>query len=303
MANATVRQVQRVTNKPGHWLIMANGKKIGDIARGRKDFRVYFYHSGFAFYRKTEKEALETALRSEDFVAKPKVLKAAEPKAAKGKATKMKPAKQAALPFQPTRTAWPTLPPMEPVRAGLLQTAAHAMTLPIIYAAYGANTCRTSMASRCPTAQPVGRGIIPGWRLEFKGCADIIQQPGANLEVAVWLIYPNDEAALDRFEGYPAGYVKRYLPVSIIVDPNEPHTWVHTRAMVYVMTDRRRCRAILPNDSYRQVLERGYNEFGLRPEQITEALAAARNDEPLTASRATQADGNWYDGNWRYSGE
>jgi len=287
MASSTVRRVQRVTNKTGQWLIMAGNKKIGDISRNRKDYRIYFYHSGFAFYRKTEKEAIDVALKAENFAAAPKVTaKSAKP---------AKPAKQVQLPFNTGPTTRPALPPIEPVSSVLLKMSAHGMTLPTVYAAYGMNTSRREMAYRCRTAHAVGRGIIDGWRLEFRGCADIVEEPGAKLEVAVWLIYPNDEAALDRLEGYPVGYIKKYLPVSIIIDPNEPHTWVHTRAMVYVMTDRRRNRATLPSDSYRKMLECGYDEFNLRPEQITEALAAAhRDDDRPEALRAD--DHNWYYG-------
>lgn len=48
------------------------------------------------------------------------------------------------------------------------------MTERMLYMAYGMNTNRDAMEVRCPDAQALGGFYLPGYRLVFRGVADII---------------------------------------------------------------------------------------------------------------------------------
>ena len=77
-----------------------------------------------------------------------------------------------------------------------------------IYLAYGSNLNLRQMAYRCPTAKVLGSAKLTGYRLLFRGgnggaVATIEKQKGESVPVMLWRIMPNDEKALDRYEGYP----------------------------------------------------------------------------------------------------
>lgn len=77
-----------------------------------------------------------------------------------------------------------------------------------LYIAYGSNMNLQQMAYRCPTAKVKGVGSIIGWNLVFRGnsggaVATIETYKKGNVPVVIWDIKPNDEKALDRYEGYP----------------------------------------------------------------------------------------------------
>jgi hypothetical protein len=82
-----------------------------------------------------------------------------------------------------------------------------------LYLAYGSNLNLKQMADRCPTAKVVGASQINDHRLLFRGAhagavATIEPFEGGNVPVLVWEITPTDEAALDRYEGWPFLYRK-----------------------------------------------------------------------------------------------
>ena len=57
-----------------------------------------------------------------------------------------------------------------------------------LYFAYGMNTNQEEMAYRCPSAVPMGRAILPGYRLEFKSFATIVSDPKETVEGVLWTI-------------------------------------------------------------------------------------------------------------------
>ena len=100
------------------------------------------------------------------------------------------------------------------------------------YVAYGSNLNFRQMKARCPTAKLYGTGAIEGYELQFKGSphsafATIAPKEGACVPAAVWEIRPRDEAALDRYEGYPSHYFKRNVAVRLDGET--------TDAMAYIM--------------------------------------------------------------------
>ncbi len=77
--------------------------------------------------------------------------------------------------------------------------------------AYGSNLNLDQMAHRCPTAKVYGKGMLEGYRLLFKGTTEnayltIEPHNGGKVPVLIWELQPEDEKALDFYEGYPNFY-------------------------------------------------------------------------------------------------
>ena len=101
-----------------------------------------------------------------------------------------------------------------------------------LYIAYGSNLNLAQMANRCPTAAVVGASAMKDCRLLFRGAhagavATVEPYKGGCVPVLVWEITPADEAALDRYEGYPYFYRKEKIKVKL-----DGKT---VSAMVYIM--------------------------------------------------------------------
>ncbi len=82
------------------------------------------------------------------------------------------------------------------------------------YIAYGSNLNIRQMRIRCPHARVIGTAVINDYELLFKGSrtgAYLTIEPkvGSEVPVAVWEVTESDEAALDRYEGYPVFYYKK----------------------------------------------------------------------------------------------
>ena len=130
-----------------------------------------------------------------------------------------------------------------------------------LYFAYGMNTNQEEMAYRCPTAIPMGKAILPGYRFEFKSFATIVPSPKEQVEGVLWTITDTDESALDVLEGYPEFYDKKN--VSVI------HDEMDYIAMTYIMGPREQGYA--PSDGYYSMVSEGYQTFGLSQRQLLDA--------------------------------
>ncbi|MBQ1491264.1 MAG: gamma-glutamylcyclotransferase [Blautia sp.] len=143
-----------------------------------------------------------------------------------------------------------------------------------LYLAYGSNLSVKQMALRCPDAEIVGKAIIPDWRLVFKLHADIIPEKGSYVPVLVWSISDKDEAALDRYEGFPRYYVKKDFDVTMTdLEGNNPKA---VTAMAYIMTEGHFLRE--PDLFYYMVLQDGYEAFGFDMTLLRKALQEAVYD-------------------------
>ena len=145
------------------------------------------------------------------------------------------------------------------------------------YLAYGSNLNREQMGYRCPNAQPVGTAQLEGWRLLFRGSGTgnyltIEPAPGYSVPVAVWAVTKADEAALDRYEGFPIFYRKETLPITYTGLKTAQERQVE--AFVYLMNDVH--PAGLPTTRYMDICEVGYRDFGFDPEALLEARAYTR---------------------------
>lgn len=134
------------------------------------------------------------------------------------------------------------------------------------YFAYGSNLSVQGMAARCPTATRIGRARLDGWRLTFRGVADIEPAEGEAVEGALWTVTSKDVRSLDHYEGAPHMYDREI--VTVVVD-GKP-----VRAFTYVMTSR--SEVGLPSPYYYGVIEQGYGDFGIEVSLLERSLSDLR---------------------------
>ena len=131
-----------------------------------------------------------------------------------------------------------------------------------LYIAYGSNLNLPQMERRCPTAKVVGPSEINNYELLFRGVATVEPKEGASVPVLLWKIEALDEAALDRYEGWPHLYRKEMMDVEL--------EGKSVSAMVYVMNDVRFFG--MPLKSYYKVIEEGYQTAGFDTAVLEHAL-------------------------------
>lgn len=136
------------------------------------------------------------------------------------------------------------------------------------YLAYGSNLNVRQMTARCPGARIFGTAAIPGYRLLFKGSLTgsyltIEKANGHEVPVGVWKITKEDEAALDRYEGYPNFYYKKNMIVEC--SDGKRH-----RCMVYIMHEERKIG--VPSIYYVRTCQEGYRSFGFDDRYLIDAV-------------------------------
>lgn len=148
------------------------------------------------------------------------------------------------------------------------------------YLAYGSNLNVRQMRFRCPTAIVVGKGVIKGYRLLFKGSKTgsyltIEKAKGYEVPVAVWKVDEPCEKALDRYEGYPSFYYKKEIEIDYIsIKKKEPR---RCKAFVYIMHEERELG--IPSSGYVEVCLEGYRTFGFNPILIEEAIIKSMEEK------------------------
>ena len=126
-----------------------------------------------------------------------------------------------------------------------------------LYIAYGSNLNIEQMAFRCPTAKVVGASTLNGLRLLFRGSrtgavATVETFKGGSVPVLVWELTPEDEATLDRYEGWPFLYRKETAKVKL--------NGKTVMAMVYIMNEGRPLGQ--PSCYYYTTILEGYRDAG-----------------------------------------
>ena len=136
------------------------------------------------------------------------------------------------------------------------------------YLAYGSNLNLEQMKFRCQGAVVLGSIILKNYRLVYKGSMDgaahltIEENEGSALPLGVFQISKEDELKLDRYEGYPYYYFKKYLLVNI---NNQP-----TKALIYIMNPKFEYH--LPSNIYVRTCMKGYKDFNFDQTILEEAL-------------------------------
>ena len=142
------------------------------------------------------------------------------------------------------------------------------------YLAYGSNLNKKQMKYRYPDARPCGKTVIEDMRLVFRrGFLTIEESPGGKVPVGVWRISETDEAALDRYEGYPRFYQKMYIDVDYRggIDTTIP-------CLVYIMNDGFPIQQ--PSKEYLETVMQGYRDFGMGEcTELFDAWAEAIKEE------------------------
>ena len=149
------------------------------------------------------------------------------------------------------------------------------------YIAYGSNLNIRQMRMRCPGARIIGTSVIEGYRLLFKGSRTgsyltIEPQEGASVPVAAWAVTEEDEAALDRYEGFPSFYYKKEMEL--------PLKGIKTgkvrlrKVFVYIMHEDRPLG--VPSEFYMETCKQGYQSFGFDEAFLEQAYADSREEFP-----------------------
>jgi len=139
------------------------------------------------------------------------------------------------------------------------------MNASIPYFAYGSNLDVDAMAERAPGARVDGVAVLDGWRLTFRGVADIEPAEDRRVWGALWLLTPADVRSLDHYEGVAGGFYRRE---DIVVDRGDQRR----EAFTYVI-DHRRSYIGAPSTWYLAAIERGYRNFGLPHSELERAVA------------------------------
>ncbi|KAF8872871.1 Butirosin biosynthesis, BtrG-like protein [Infundibulicybe gibba] len=115
------------------------------------------------------------------------------------------------------------------------------ITPPTLYFGYGSNLWLNQMKRRCPKSIYIGLAVLKDWRwiISSRHYANVVPSPGDVAYGEVYQLTPEDEAALDGFEGVPNSYVKQVHQVQIagpIVDffKKDVPAAVSIPALVYV---------------------------------------------------------------------
>ena len=145
--------------------------------------------------------------------------------------------------------------------------------------AYGSNLNVWQMLKRCPAARIIGTGEVPDYRLMYKGSktgAYLTIEPceGFSVPVACWEVTAEDEAALDRYEGFPKFYrkVEMELPIKGIRSGRTRRRTV----FAYVMTEGRAFG--IPSRFYIDICREGYRAFGFDEKFLLEALQFSKEE-------------------------
>ncbi|WP_246565468.1 gamma-glutamylcyclotransferase family protein [Tissierella carlieri] len=158
-----------------------------------------------------------------------------------------------------------------------------------LYIAYGSNLNLNQMKYRCPTAKVIGTSELKDYELVFRGSsrsavATIEPCEGSTVPVLLWSIKPDDEKALDRYEGYPSFYGKSGVDITV---GNYKAT-----AMIYIMTEGYKLGN--PSDSYLKTIEEGYIDAGFDLDilynAVKKTLSQMKNFEEVEKHEPEQRD-------------
>lgn len=141
-----------------------------------------------------------------------------------------------------------------------------------LYIAYGSNMNEGQMSFRCPTARIVGKSSIKDYELLFRGrkhsaVATIEPKEGFEVPVLLWEIYPEDERALDHYEGYPHLYTKKNFEIEL--------NGKAVSAMAYIMNDGYSIG--VPSPTYTGIIHHGYVTHDIPLKTLLNAVKKANN--------------------------
>ena len=132
----------------------------------------------------------------------------------------------------------------------------------MIYFAYGANLNLRNLKRSAPQAKPLCVGKLAGYRLVFRGYADIAPDKDGVVLGALYDITPVGVRALDTYEG------EDYRKIDVTVNTDDGPR----QAMAYVMKGG---DIAPPQIAYYTVIARGYADWKLDAEPLRRARYAS----------------------------
>lgn len=145
------------------------------------------------------------------------------------------------------------------------------------YIAYGSNLNVRQMQMRCPHATILGTANLKGWELLFKGSRTgsyltIEKSEGGTVPVVIWEVTATDEAALDRYEGFPNFYYKRDIKLQYKgIRTGKRRT---VTAFAYIMHEDRPIG--IPSNFYMRTCLEGYDTFCFDKNFLVDAYSKCR---------------------------
>lgn len=145
------------------------------------------------------------------------------------------------------------------------------------YIAYGSNLNVGQMRMRCPHATILGTANLKGWELLFKGSKTgsyltIEESEGGTVPVVIWEVTATDEAALDRYEGFPNFYYKRDIRLQYKgIRTGKRRT---VTVFAYIMHEDRPVG--IPSNFYMRTCLEGYDTFRFDKNVLVDAYDKCR---------------------------
>jgi gamma-glutamylcyclotransferase (GGCT)/AIG2-like uncharacterized protein YtfP len=130
------------------------------------------------------------------------------------------------------------------------------------YFSYGSNMASAGMEERCSAPSVLGVATVPGYRFRIakRGYATMVPDPGSMVYGLLWSLTDEDLAALDQYEGVPAGhYTRTTIPVQFRGKPME--------AQIYLAADP---APGTPRPGYLQMVVQAARDLSLPTEYIAE---------------------------------
>lgn len=149
------------------------------------------------------------------------------------------------------------------------------------YLAYGSNLNLEQMVKRCPTANPIGIGLLEDYRLIFRYYLTIESQKGSVVPFVLREIDEESEQMLDCHEGFPQFYRKEY--VNVLVGEKL------VCATVYVMNKDQRCYA-LPSLTYYTAVLKGCQDARLNESYLRNARFATEKMISIVDNLAVESN-------------
>lgn len=136
------------------------------------------------------------------------------------------------------------------------------------YLAYGSNLNINQMINRCPYSRIIGTTILNNYRLIYKGMDNgfgyltIEKYNDSIVPLGIYLVSYIDIKNLDKYEGYPFVYSKKYIPITI---NNKEYN-----ALIYIMNEQ--YEYCLPSQKYIDICKEGYEDFEFDKKILERAL-------------------------------
>lgn len=130
-----------------------------------------------------------------------------------------------------------------------------------LYIAYGSNINLEQMSNHCPNSKVIGKEMLKGYELEFRGVATIVPNDKSEVPILIWEIDGRDEHSLDRYEGFPNLYRKELFEIEVDGEKKE--------CMAYLMN---KGQISPPTSYYYSVINQGYEANGMDTSYLRAAL-------------------------------